>query len=169
MAPISDPAILRLLARLTRDRFAFPVDDTIRAGQRTRPAFAIPVARGRNGSVVLWGVQDTADGSPRLALMSELPPRSPALVEVLAAVAMELVRPAGGPVGEALPDSVLKGWERVGEPQSGTAGTSDSGTRGEKASRVLWLLVLVLIGVEWWVRRRSAASSLSNGGPDELA
>jgi hypothetical protein len=50
----------------------------------------------------------------------------------------------------AIDDATLAGWTRAAAPR-GRAAPVDEGDR-----RATWLLVLALLGLEWWWRRRLA-------------
>lgn len=69
-----------------------------------------------------------------------------------------------GPSGAMLPDSLLRAWERAASAEPRTDGPrSGSGDDegGSSDARWLWLLVLVLLGVEAWMRRPRTAASLA--------
>lgn len=166
---VSDPALIRVVTRLARDPFALPLNDTVRSGAHTIPATAVPVARGRAGGVVLWAVQDSAGKAPRLLLFTEFPPRSSALAQVISDVVTTRADPRPSSGAELLPDSALRRWERHGSAQVTTPGPIASESRGERAARLLWALALILLGAEWWVRRRSKSADPVDGGADALA
>jgi hypothetical protein len=92
------------------------------------------------------------DGSERLVLVTDATPGSIESAELVVAVANALA-PAVD-VAEREPESIadaqLAAWQRA--PTAVTAPTDDGGD-----GRWLWLVVLLLLGVETWVRRPRAA------------
>jgi hypothetical protein len=115
-------------------------------GGRGRAEGGVPVARGVAGEPL---VQVAARDSALVIMVGD------GAGELVAAAALAAgVRAMTGPVAPRelaaghVPDSVLASWEREAAPLAAVAGAGSDG-------RWLWLVVLLLLGVEALMRRRS--------------
>jgi hypothetical protein len=153
-----------LLHAATTD--AAPVDDVVTAdssaaaGAVAESAF-VAVARTDRGEPVAHAARGSVDGVDRLLLFVRVDAGSLASAALLAAAAR-----AAGPevsVDELEPlsidDGVLASWAREPVP-------SASPSREASDGRWLWVLALMLIGVESWLRRRPTSTSISASTSD---
>ncbi len=174
--PVSNPAVVRLTARLTRDAFALPLDADLHGGATAvvpqkldqsapvPPTGSVVLARGRDGAIALWAREDSTSAAPRLLVFSELPARSAAIAVAAAAVGATAL-PTTDAVGDGLlPDSVLRGWERPATPRDAVTPPVSSPDVGGSLARLLWCAVLALLLIESVVRRRSGSAPVAEGG-----
>lgn len=137
------------LARLAADpllRHAGPA----RVSDDTAPSLT-PLVDPATGVVLAYAGSMSLDGADRLMLFLTTEPGSAATAALVAATARSLADPV--PVAEfdptVLPDESLRAWERVAAARP----APDAGTN---PGRWLWLAVLVLLGLETWLRRTRA-------------
>ena len=113
-----------------------------------------------SGSAAAIAAEDTAGGGHRLLVFSNDDVGSVRSAALVAALRRALSTAA--PVGEldpaTLPAAVIATWQRA-PSASPTRETLDSAT-GPSDARWLWLLVLVLLGVEGWLRRERRAATI---------
>lgn len=175
---ITSPSIVRLAGRLTRESFALPLNADVVApadgpgAQGTErasmavPASAVPIARARDGAVALWALEDSVTAGPRLLLFSTLPVRSPTVAHIVAAV-VQAIAPTESAIGaQVLTDSVLQSWHRAPAAPKSAAVRPAPADAGASLARLLWCAVLMLLGLEWFVRRRSSGVIVGLGGHD---
>ncbi|MBL0173379.1 MAG: BatA domain-containing protein [Gemmatimonadaceae bacterium] len=119
----------------------------------------VVVVRAANQAPVVTAASiDGANGNARLLLTS----RAPAEALVTAALLLSASRTsaviAGGDTRDAAPtDERLRQWERLpaAAARVSSAVPSGSADSGPSDARFLWLGVLLLLGIETWIRRRA--------------
>ena len=153
VARLVGDTLWRVTASVTLDDTSTTVRETARAPEPNRvvdptaSAAERPAAEAARRAVLRRGV--------RLATASDPPIRVP-WTGTVAALAAAVDAPgaplsARGPADPAaIDDATLAAWTRAAVPR-GPAAPVDEGDR-----RAVWLVVLALLGVEWWWRRRPA-------------
>ena len=98
----------------------------------------------------------TLSGEPGLAVFTETDPGSEQAAALMAAI-LRTAAPAGLSDAEREPDTIapatLATWQRDGTSKSPPANPGD-----RSDGRWLWLIVLMLFGVETWMRRRPVSA-----------
>jgi hypothetical protein len=147
-APLDQPWMTDLVARLRTDAMlADAAADAVVDSAHVSDQF-LPVAANGAGHPVVIAARGTADGNDLLLLVRA---DAGSLVSAALHAAVSRARATDTPLTElepdVIPDDVLRAWEREAEPDeaSGLAGASDG--------RWLWLAVLLLLGLETWMRR----------------
>jgi hypothetical protein len=126
--------------------------DTVLAGAALRAALnaGVPWRDFDRPVVIVWEGGDTATSGDALVVRMSVPAQPAAAADAVRDALMQ----AGAP-DLIEPEIVAKGeldtWSRVPGPPFSDAPIVDEGDR-----RWLWALALMLLGVEWWMRRRAA-------------
>jgi hypothetical protein len=112
-------------------------------------------------------MQGQLDGRDRLLLLPSVDASSLTSAALIAATTRALSSAA--PVTEmeptTVPDDVLRSWQR--EPDA--SATSQVSTDGASDGRWLWIVALVLLAVETWLRRARREEVVSNMVRDRAA
>ncbi|MDB4877893.1 MAG: putative rane protein [Gemmatimonadetes bacterium] len=123
---------------------------------------ALVVAHNQTGRPAVLAAQD----HDRLLLFALTDASSLASAALIAATARALSRaPAATELDPAtIPDATLASWQRAPSAEAPSSANRGSASDG----RWLWLLALILLGIEWWARRSVVTTSaavrpLSNG------
>ena len=121
--------------------------------------FAV-IARTHSGAPVVFAAQSTVNGADRLTFFQRNSASSLSSAALIAAVSSSVGVASDLPESETmvLSDDALRKLERA--PQDVSATVPDSEQRASERSglsdgRWLWVLVLVLLGVETWMRRKA--------------
>lgn len=154
--PVDDAALASLVLRVARDPlFDAVYDRAARSGVAPQPidtAFGnafVPI--GRVARPIAWAARGNGADGDRLLFF---PAAAPGTLENAALIRAILVAPAGNTaVSELDPTYIGRGrlrtWERLPVGATLAAGAAD-----QSDARYLWLLVLLLLGLEWWMRSR---------------
>ena len=150
-SPVASDASLKEIVTIR----SAPADAAL-AGAALRAALDAGVPwRDRSGRIVIvWdGADESGIGDAQIIRMPVPSPASSAAEAVHAALTTigrpDWVEPL------TIPPATLDAWSRRPGPPSRTAPIVDEGDR-----RWLWGLVLVLLGVEWWMRRQQAQAAV---------
>ena len=126
--------------------------------------FAV-IARAQSGAPVVYATAGNVNGANRLIFFTRSNPSSLSSAALIAAVSSSTSVASDLPESEtiALSDDALTKLERA--PQDVGAGNPGSEQRaparsGMSDGRWLWVLVLVLLGLETWMRRRAQDDGL---------
>jgi hypothetical protein len=129
------------------------------------PAMGAPfivIARGAMGEPVVEAAQLAHEGADRLLVFVHAEAGTLLSAAVVAAVARATA--TDPPVAEREPALVdgaeLAAWSRAAAP---AAPMRAAGSSGQSDGRWLWLLVLALLGVETWLRRRVRPAARESG------
>jgi hypothetical protein len=152
-SPPKQPWMVQLVARL-RSEASLQREALAVAPMAADSARGLAVARDVAGRPVIAAASDTVGGRERLLLFSSADAGSVATAALIASTrrALSLAAPLSELEPSTIADNVLASWQR--EPAS-TAATrlSSNSNQGESDGRWLWAAVLVLLGVETWLRR----------------
>ncbi|MEP6835664.1 MAG: BatA domain-containing protein [Gemmatimonas sp.] len=126
--------------------------------------FAI-VARSRTGAPVVYAAQSTVNGGNRLVFFQRGSASALSSAALIAAVSTSIGVASDIPESEtsALSDDALRRLERTARAVGAGSSASDqrATTRsGLSDGRWLWIVVLLLLGVETWMRRKVRDNSL---------
>ncbi|MEO7361458.1 MAG: BatA domain-containing protein [Gemmatimonadaceae bacterium] len=126
--------------------------------------FAV-IARNQGGAPVVYAAQSTLNGTTRLTFFQRSRTTALGSAALFAAVSSSIALSSGLSESEStvLSEEALRQLER--EPQAVAAGVPDSEQRASARSgmsdgRWLWVLVLTLLGVETWLRRKTQDSDI---------
>jgi hypothetical protein len=161
------PWMTELVARLRGDSMLASVAaaahdvtaDTLGAGN------GLVVARMEDGRPLIVALQGTVEGRERLLLISRANAGSIASATLISAVsrALSLAPPLAELDQATISESVLVTWQR---PSAAYAPAHTGGpTTGDSDGRWLWLLVLILLALETWLRSESRAPSPESRAP----
>jgi hypothetical protein len=132
---------------------ALDTDIPTASGDSTTDADSLTtVAFTRTRVPVVLAASDQVDGRDRLVLFQRADAGSLVSAALLAAVMRAFVPAAQGTELEPsrLPEATLAQWRRPAASATTTRSAIDAGTSD---GRWLWVLALVLLGVESWMRR----------------
>jgi hypothetical protein len=128
------------------------------------------LARSAAGQPVVVAAQGQLDGRDRLLLFASIDPGSLASAALIAAStrALSLAAPATELEPAVLSDSVLASWNR--NPSDNASARSDTGgSSGESDGRWLWVVALLLLGLETFLRRALPAAQSTPSAYDKAA
>jgi hypothetical protein len=163
VAPLRDASQAAIVAALADDRRLQQVLADVEIGQRTSPRAAdtlVTIARNSDGAVLLEAASHAA--SDTLVLFAHVPALSPAAAAILGAVERTL-RP-GIPATErdaaVMSDDELRQLEVV-------AAVTDTSIDDTDIGRWVWVLVLIALTGDWYMRRAIQAREQRLAGTEE--
>ena len=120
--------------------------------------FAV-IARNRIGAPVVYAVQSTVNGNSRLTFFQRSSPSALSSAALIAAVSSSVGVASDLPESEtmALSHEALRKMERAPQDVAAQVPRSDqrvAARSGISDGRWLWILVLALLGLETWMRRK---------------
>jgi Aerotolerance regulator N-terminal len=121
----------------------------------------VVVARTDSGRPVVLAAENTADGRERLLFLSLADAGSLTSAALIAGIrhASSVAPPAQWLDPSTIPDAQLARWQRAPTVESFPRRTSgDGATDGESDGRWFWLIALVLLAFETWLRRERRAT-----------
>ena len=135
---------------------ADPALDPQTRGPSTGPSPFAVVARTRAGEPVIFAAGDRVDGRERLLLFVRDGAGSLASAALLTAIhrGSSPISPATELETNRIAEATLDAWRRVAATATSTRTDDDAGSSD---GRWLWLLALLLLGVETWMRRGKRA------------
>lgn len=163
--PIDTPWMFDVVRTLSEDRLLTSVARTTTPVAADVPPVFTPIVRDESGKIVLAGAR--AGSSPtQLVLLST----APAATLFTAALSTAIAGATRAGAWIALePTSIsrdeLTRWERP----TGSTAPSSPAVEGAPLGRWLWVAALVLLGLEWWWRRRPEPVATSSVGDRRVA
>jgi hypothetical protein len=169
--PLNTPWMGDAIAAMARDSTLRSVSAGIDSSgnprtQGVEPRFVV-VSRSGNGAPTVFATRVPGAGSDRLLLVVRDPAQHLLTASLLLAASAYFAPPSPAADDSAAPsDETLRRWERA--PAAAPTATSLRGRAdfyvGASDARYFWLLVLLLLGVETLMRRRSAMAPTSTQG-----
>jgi hypothetical protein len=162
---IDTPWMFDVVRALSEDRLLISVSRTTTAASADVPSIFTPIVRDEAGNTVLAGAR--AGSAPaQLLLLSN----APAATLFTAALSTAIAGATRAGTWSALePASIsrdeLTRWER---PTGSTVPASPA-VEGAPLGRWLWVAALILLGLEWWWRRRPEPVATSSLGDRRVA
>ena len=166
--PLHAPWMTDVVARLRADSMLIGAASTDASrGEASDSVGKLVVARSASGMPAVVAVQGQVDGRDHLILLPSVDASSLTSAALIAATtrALSIAAPVTEMEPTTVPDDVLRSWQR--EPDA--SATSQVSTDGASDGRWLWIVALVLLAVETWLRRARREEVVSNLVRDRAA
>lgn len=152
--PVADAWMVDIIARLRSDSMLIAAAARVSALASVDTTNGLVVARDQSGRAIVSATHGAVQGSDRLLLISLADAGSLTSAALVAATRRALsAAPALSELEPAtLADNVLAAWQRAPSADV-TTRTNASANTGASDGRWLWILALLLLGLETWLRR----------------
>ena len=163
--PIAELWMLRAIERIRLDSTLLSIASRFvsTAGQHADAGTRVILLRDANGQSILSAAADSIAGANRLLLFADVD-----VASLLSAAFVSASRAAAADapsLAESEPDRIpgdsLQRWSRAPAAISSSPATRARSDRSD--GRWLWLIVLLLLGAEFWLRRVTRGTSVSEG------